>query len=103
MVCMVTCSERHLLFLSLLSYSKMAPELLPSSYLSFELPFQLRIELEVNLLKPGQFKQGQNFFQLHRFLNTFLQLVAEKKYAEKRCSLNFFCPSYFVTALDTYY
>ena len=47
---MVTCSERHLLFLSLFSYSKMAPELLPSPCLSFELPFQLRIELEVNLL-----------------------------------------------------
>ena len=42
---MVTCSERHLLFSSILSYSKMAPELLQLSYLSFELPFQLPIEL----------------------------------------------------------
>ena len=51
-------------------------------------------------LKPGQNKKGQNFFQLHRFLNTFLQLAAEKKYSKNGAAGNFFGPSYFVTALD---
>jgi hypothetical protein len=30
-------------------------------------------------LKPGQNKKVQKIFQLHCFLNTFLQLAAEKK------------------------
>ena len=51
-------------------------------------------------LKPGQNKMGQKFFQLHRFLNTFLQLAAEKKYSKNGAARNFFGPSYFVTALE---
>ena len=54
----------------------------------------------VNTVKPGQNKKGQNFFQLHRFLNTFLQLAAEKKYSKNGAAGNFFGPSYFVTALE---
>jgi hypothetical protein len=50
-------------------------------------------------MMPGQNKKGQNKFQLHRFLNTFLQLAAEKKYQKNGAAGNFFCPSYFVTAL----
>ena len=51
------------------------------------------------LLKPGQNKKGQKNFQLHRFLNTFLLLAAEKKYSKNGAAGNFFGPSYFVTAL----
>ena len=51
------------------------------------------------LLKPGQNKKGQKIFQLHRFLNTFLQLAAEKKYSKNGAAGNYFGPSYFVTAL----
>ena len=41
----------------------------------------------MDLLKPSQNKKSQKTFQLHRFLNTFLQLVDEKKYLfKKRCS-----------------
>ena len=47
------------------------------------------------VLKLGQNKKSQ----LHRFLNTFLQLVAEKKYSKNGAAGNFFSPSYFVTAL----
>jgi hypothetical protein len=54
-----------------------------------------------SLLKPGQNKNGQKFFQLHRFLNTFLQLAAEKKYSKNGAAGKFFGPSYFVTALPT--
>ena len=53
------------------------------------------------LLKPGQNKKGPKIFQLHRFLNTFLQLAAEKKYSKNGAAGNFFGPSYFVTALET--
>ena len=46
------------------------------------------------LLKPGQNKKGQKIFQLHRFLNTFLQLAAEKKYSylsnKRAYTLNYF-------------
>ena len=52
------------------------------------------------MLKPGQNKKGQNFFQLHRFLNTFLQLAAEKKYSKNGAAGIFFGPSYSVTALE---
>ena len=52
------------------------------------------------VLKPGQKKKGQNCFQLHHFLNTFLQLAAEKKYSKNDAAGNFFGPSYFVTALS---
>ena len=45
-------------------------------------------------------RKGQKFFQLHRFLNTFLQLAAEKKYSKKGAAVNFFRPFYFVTALE---
>ena len=51
------------------------------------------------LLKPGQNKKGQKIFQLHRFLNTFLQLAAEKKYSKNGAAGIFFGPSYSVTAL----
>ena len=50
-------------------------------------------------LKPGQNKKGLKIFQLHGFLNTFLQLTAEKKYSKDGAARNFFGPSYFVTAL----
>ena len=50
-------------------------------------------------VKPGQNKKVQKIFQLHRFLNTFLQLAAEKKYSKNGAAGNFFGPSYFVTAL----
>ena len=50
-------------------------------------------------LKPGQNKKVQKIFQLHCFLNTFLQLAAEKKYSKNSAAGNFFGPSYFVTAL----
>ena len=60
------------------------------------LPFVIHI---VCLLKPGQNKKGKKNFQLHRFLNTFLQLAAEKKYSKNGAAGKFFGPSYFVTAL----
>ena len=50
-------------------------------------------------LKPGQNKKGQKVFQLHRFLNIFLQLAAEKKCSKNGAAGNFFGTSYFVTAL----
>ena len=50
-------------------------------------------------VKPGQNKKGQKIFHLHRFLNTFLQLAAEKKDSKDGAATNFFGPSYFVTAL----
>ena len=50
-------------------------------------------------LKPGQNKKGQKTFQLHRFLNTFLQQAAEKKYSKNGAAGNFFGPSSFVTDL----
>ena len=46
-------------------------------------------------LKPGQNKKDQNVFQLHRFLNTFLQLAAENKYSKKWCSWKCFRPFLF--------
>ena len=55
--------------------------------------------MHVIYVKPGQNKKGQKIFQLHRFLNTFLQLAAEKKYSKNGAAVNFFGPSYFVTAL----
>jgi hypothetical protein len=51
------------------------------------------------MLKQGQNKKHQNFFQLHCFLNTFLQLAAEKKYSKNGAAGIFFGPSYFVRAL----
>ena len=44
------------------------------------------------MLKPGQNKNGQKNFQLHRFLNTFLQLAAEKKYSKNGAAGNFVTP-----------
>ena len=52
------------------------------------------------LLKPSQNKKGQKIFQLHHFLNTFLQLAAEKMYSKNSAAGKFFGPSYFVMALD---
>ena len=40
-------------------------------------------------LKPGQNKKGQKNFQLYRFLNTFLQLAADKKYSKNKAAVNF--------------
>ena len=60
--------------------------------------FEIEIKLH-KYLKPGQNKKGQNIFQLHRFVNTFLQLAAAKKYSKNGAAGNFFGPSYFVTAL----
>jgi hypothetical protein len=51
------------------------------------------------LLKLDQNKKDQKTFQLHRFLNTFLQQAAEKKYSKNGAAGKFFGPSYFVTAL----
>ena len=51
------------------------------------------------ILKPGQNKKCQKFCQLHRFLNSFLQQAAEKKYSKNGAAEIFFGPSYFVTAL----
>ena len=50
-------------------------------------------------VKPGQNKKGQKIFQLHPFLNTFLQLSAEKKYSKNGAAGKFFVPSYFDSAL----
>ena len=50
-------------------------------------------------LKPGQNKKDQKIFQLHRFLNIFLQLAAEKKYSKNGAAGKFFGPSYFDPAL----
>ena len=33
----------------------------------------------MNLVKPWQNKKGQKIFYVHRFLNPFLQMAAEKK------------------------
>ena len=60
---------------------------------------QVRLAPNGHTLKPGQNKKGQKFFQLHRFLNTFLQLAAEKKYSKNSAAGKLFGPSYFVTAL----
>ena len=51
------------------------------------------------IMKSRLKRKGQKFFQLHRFLNTFLQLAAEKKYSKNGAAGNFFGPSYFVMAL----
>ena len=51
------------------------------------------------MLKPGQNKKGQKFFQLHCFLNLFLELAAEDKDSKNDAARNFFGPSYIVTAL----
>ena len=70
----------------------------------FELCTQMYIPLhrrKTKLLKPGQNKKGQKTFQLHRFLNTFLQQAAEKKYSKNCAAGSFFGPSYFVMALMT--
>ena len=53
-------------------------------------------------LKPGQNKKVKKNFQLHRFLNTILQLAAEKKYSKNGAAGDIFGPSYFVTALGEY-
>jgi hypothetical protein len=50
-------------------------------------------------LKPSQNKKGRKIFQLHRFLNTFSQLPAVKKYSKNSAAGNFFSPSYFDPAL----
>ena len=50
-------------------------------------------------LKPGQNKKSQKIVQLHCFLNTFLQLVPQKKYSKNGAAVKCFGPSYFVTAL----
>ena len=44
-------------------------------------------------------RKGQKIFQLHRFLNTFLQLAAEKKYSKNGAAGKNFGLSYFDPAL----
>ena len=55
-----------------------------------------------NYLKPGQNKKDQKIFQLHPFLNLFLQLAAEKTDQKNGAARKLFGPSYFVTALKRY-
>ena len=50
-------------------------------------------------LKPSQNKKGRKKFQLHRFLNTFSQRPAVKKYSKNGAAGKFFGPSYFDPAL----
>ena len=50
-------------------------------------------------LKPSQNKRGRKNFQLHRFLNTFSQLPAVKKYSKNGAAGKIFGPSYFNLAL----
>ena len=52
------------------------------------------------VLKPSQNKKGRKNFQLHRFLNTFSQLLAVKKYSKTGAAGIFFGCSYFDPALD---
>ena len=54
-----------------------------------------------NIVKPSQNKKGQKKFQLHRFLNTFSQLPAAKKYSKNGAAGKDFGPSYFDPALGT--
>ena len=51
------------------------------------------------MLKPSENKKGQKIFQLHRFLNTFSQLPAVKKYSKNGAARKFLGPSYFDLAL----
>ena len=51
------------------------------------------------MVKPSQNKKGQKVFQLHRFLNTFSQLPAVKKYQKNGAVGKFLGPSYFEPAL----
>ena len=79
----------------------------PSTYFVYHSTFLIVNEsiflLLKELLKPGQNKKSQKIFQLHRFLNIFLQRAAEKKYSKNRAAGKFFGPSYFVTALAATY
>ena len=50
-------------------------------------------------LKSSQNKKGRKNFQLHRFLNTFSQLPAVKKYSKNGAAGKFLGPSYFDPAL----
>ena len=61
--------------------------------------FNVECKTLLLLLKPGQNKKGQKKFQLHRFLNTFIQLAAEKKYSKNGAAGKIFGPSYFDPAL----
>ena len=58
--------------------------------------------LKQKILKPSQNKKGRKFFQLHRFLNPFLQLAAEKKDSKNGAARNFFGPSYFDPTLKSF-
>ena len=51
------------------------------------------------MVKPSQNKKGRKMFQLHRFLNTFSQLPAVKKYSKNGAAGKFFGSSYFDPAL----
>ena len=62
--------------------------------------FPVSLTLKVSrVLKPGQNKKGQKNVQLHRFLNTFLQLAAEKQYSKNGAAGIFFGPFHFDPAL----
>ena len=73
--------------------------LLLRSWTRLKPAFPITIKDTLCILKPGQNKKGQKIFRLHRFLNTLLQLAAEKKYSKNGAAGYFFGPSYFVTAL----
>ena len=55
------------------------------------------------MVKPlqNQNKKGQNIFQMHCFLNPFLQLAVEKKVSKNSAARKIFDPSQFVTALPS--
>ena len=44
----------------------------------------------IEMVKPGQNKKGQKIFQPNGFLNTFIQLAAEKKYSKNGAAGNHF-------------
>ena len=54
-------------------------------------------------LKPSQNKKGRKNLQLHRFLNTFSQLPAVKKYSKNSAAEKIFGPPYFDPALAAFF
>ena len=54
-----------------------------------------------SILKPGQNKNGQKSFQLHRFLNTFFTAGSWEKVFKKRCSWKLFWPFLFCDGFRT--
>ena len=54
------------------------------------------------MLEPSQNKKGRKNFQLHRFLNTFSQLPAVKKYSKNDAAGKFFDPALVLTVSTGY-